>query len=148
MNKFVYPVLSYEVVDGDTVKTVLDLGFQTTKFVSVRIQDIDTPEKRTRDKLEKQAGLSATFAVKKWLECRVKNHGYTLMVISTELGKYAGRIVGDIYSLEQDAATLSSYMLRRGWARVYDGGRKKKWSRAELKEIIKQAELDWPELVI
>ena len=43
------------VVDGDTVDVDIDLGFGIwQKNERVRIMGIDTPESRTRDKVEKQ----------------------------------------------------------------------------------------------
>ena len=43
------------VVDGDTVDVDIDLGFGVwLKDERVRIMGIDTPESRTRDKVEKK----------------------------------------------------------------------------------------------
>ena len=55
-SKFAYPILSYDVYDGDTVKAVIDQGWVTTKGFSIRVDGIDTPEVRTRNKLHKAAG--------------------------------------------------------------------------------------------
>ena len=47
------------VVDGDTVDVDIDLGFGIVlKDERVRIMGIDTPESRTRDKVEKLFDLS------------------------------------------------------------------------------------------
>ena len=43
-----------KVIDGDTVDVDIDLGFDIIiKGERVRIMGIDTPESRTRDKVEK-----------------------------------------------------------------------------------------------
>ena len=48
------------VVDGDTVDIDIDLGFGLwVRGERVRIHGIDTPESRTRDKVEKKFGLAA-----------------------------------------------------------------------------------------
>ncbi len=48
------------VVDGDTVDVDIDLGFGIWLHKErVRIMGIDTPESRTRDKVEKIFGLAA-----------------------------------------------------------------------------------------
>jgi len=48
------------VVDGDTVDIDIDLGFGVWLHKErVRIYGIDTPESRTRDKVEKKYGLAA-----------------------------------------------------------------------------------------
>ena len=49
-----------KIVDGDTVDVDIDLGFGVwLKNERVRIMGIDTPESRTRDKVEKIFGLAA-----------------------------------------------------------------------------------------
>ena len=49
-----------KVVDGDTVDVDIDLGFGVwLRDERVRIMGIDTPESRTRDKVEKLFGLAA-----------------------------------------------------------------------------------------
>ena len=49
-----------KVVDGDTVDVDIDLGFGVVLTDErVRMMGIDTPESRTRDKVEKKFGLSS-----------------------------------------------------------------------------------------
>ena len=56
------------VVDGDTVDVDVDLGFGVwLKKERVRLLGIDTPESRTRDKVEKQYGLAAKAFLKQVL---------------------------------------------------------------------------------
>jgi endonuclease YncB( thermonuclease family) len=53
------------VVDGDTVDVDIDLGFGIWQMNErVRIMGIDTPESRTRDKIEKKFGLAAKAKLK------------------------------------------------------------------------------------
>jgi micrococcal nuclease len=54
-----YNAIVDRVVDGDTIKCTIDLGFNTWKKVIVRMEGINTPESRTRDKAEKILGLAA-----------------------------------------------------------------------------------------
>ena len=54
-----YNAIVDRVVDGDTIKCTIDLGFNTWKKVTVRMEGINTPESRTRDKAEKILGLAA-----------------------------------------------------------------------------------------
>ena len=57
------------VVDGDTVDVNIDLGFGVWLHKErVRIQGIDTPESRTRDKEEKVYGLAAKAELKVLLD--------------------------------------------------------------------------------
>ena len=53
------------VVDGDTVDVDIDLGFGMWMHKErVRMMGIDTPESRTRDKVEKKFGLASKQFVK------------------------------------------------------------------------------------
>lgn len=54
-----YNAIVDRVVDGDTIKCTIDLGFNTWKKIIVRMEGINTPESRTRDKAEKILGLAA-----------------------------------------------------------------------------------------
>lgn len=62
--QMVYPYNTYrawctEVYDGDTFTMLVDLGFYTYTTIRVRLQSIDTPEIKTKDQLEKAAGIRA-----------------------------------------------------------------------------------------
>ena len=58
---FLYKCVIQRIVDGDTVDIDIDLGFGIwLRKERVRVAGIDTPEKRTRDKVEKVFGLAAT----------------------------------------------------------------------------------------
>ena len=60
-----YRATIVKVVDGDTVDVDIDLGFGIVlKDERVRIMGIDTPESRTRDKVEKKFGLAAKARLK------------------------------------------------------------------------------------
>ena len=48
-----------KVIDGDTIDIILDMGFDIMYKQRVRLFGIDTPESRTRDKVEKKYGLLA-----------------------------------------------------------------------------------------
>ena len=48
-----------KVVDGDTIDVILDMGFDIMYKQRVRLFGIDTPESRTRDKVEKKYGLKS-----------------------------------------------------------------------------------------
>ena len=70
--EFIYNVTAVEkVVDGDTIDTVIDLGFDVRVCHRVRLLGIDTPESRTRDKVEKFYGKLAKAALKSWVHWAV-----------------------------------------------------------------------------
>ena len=104
-----------KVVDGDTVDLVLDLGFGLYKKERVRVAGIDTPESRTRDKVEKKYGLEA----KVYLEGMLSN-AESLTVKTEKDGKY-GRMLGWLWDGDLN---INQKMLDAGMAFEYDGGTK------------------------
>ena len=71
-----------KVIDGDTVDVNIDLGFGIWQMDErVRIMGIDTPESRTRDKVEKAFGLAAKEKLKillkgtPTLKTQINKHG-------------------------------------------------------------------------
>ena len=122
------------VVDGDTIDVTIDLGFDLYKKERVRVAGVDTPEKRTRDKEEKELGIDATNWLKDRLEAAID--GEEDLVIRTELvggvGKY-GRLLGWLYIGDQELS-LNEIMITEGYAWPYDGGTKQK-NFEELREI-------------
>ena len=57
-----------KVVDGDTIDVDIDLGFDISFSSRVRLAGIDTPESRTRDKMEKALGLEAKAYLKSQID--------------------------------------------------------------------------------
>ena len=105
------------VVDGDTIDVVLQLGFDINMKARIRFAGINAPESRTRDPIEKEAGLAAKRYVENWC-----NDGDNQVIVETQLdekGKF-GRILGRILNLEGEC--LNDEMLALGHAKPYEGG--------------------------
>jgi len=124
-----------KVIDGDTVDVDIDLGFGIwMKAERVRIMGIDTPESRTRDKVEKKFGLAAKERLKTLL-------GKT-SVLRTQVSKSGedmkgkfGRILGDfdVYCHDTDSwRPATKVMIEEGHAVEYHG---------QSKDDIKEAHL-------
>ena len=116
---FHYKATVDRVVDGDTIDVILDLGFDISYRGRVRFQGINAPESRTRDAVEKQAGLAAKRYVEDWVNGLEKR-----VIIQTSLddrGKF-GRILGRI--LNDDGECLNDEMVSLGHAKPYDGGKR------------------------
>ena len=113
-----------KVLDGDTIDVLIDLGFDLYKKERVRIAGVDTPEKRTRNREEKELGIDATNWLKEKLEGAIS--GDDDLVIRTELvggvGKY-GRLLGWCY-IGDSEVSLNEMMITEGYAHAYDGGTK------------------------
>lgn len=116
-----YDVTVIKVVDGDTVDVDIDLGFGVTlRDERVRIMGIDTPESRTRDKVEDLFGEAAKARLKELMKEGGK-------LITTEdkkgedmKGKF-GRILGDF---EVGDRRVTEIMIEEGHAVAYFGGSK------------------------
>jgi len=124
---FIYNISSIErVIDGDTIEAILDLGFNIFFKVSIRIDGIDTPEKNTPEgKL-----------VKAYSEAWFKTGNFTLN--SKELDKY-GRVLGTISKTENNTTIeYSQHMISQGYARVYNGEKKKDWTTQEITTILEK----------
>ena len=104
------------VVDGDTVDATVDLGFDTWKFIRIRLVGINTPESRTRDLEEKARGLAA----KDFVVSILKKHNNQFILHSQGVGKY-GRCLGEIFLGD---VKLNDLLITEGHAVAYQGGKR------------------------
>ena len=120
-----------KVIDGDTVRCDVDLGFGIVnrgsgRGVTIRLSGIDTPESRTRDREEKKYGLAAKEFVYYFLALGLTNGEAILKTF--EQDKY-GRWLGDFKCGDQ---WLTEALLEAHHAVPYHG---------KSKEDIKQLHL-------
>ena len=110
------------VVDGDTIDVLIDLGFDILFQSRVRLAGIDTPESRTKDLKEKALGLESKEYLKKALKDAKSVVIKTEKMDSSE--KY-GRILGWVY-VNGDTVSLNDMMINDGYAWGYLGDTKVK----------------------
>jgi len=110
------------VVDGDTIDVLIDLGFDILFQSRVRLAGIDTPESRTKDLKEKALGLESKEYLKKHLKDAKSVIIKTEKMDSSE--KY-GRILGWVY-INGDTESLNDKMINDGYAWGYLGDTKVK----------------------
>ena len=135
-----YRATIVKVVDGDTVDVDIDLGFGIVlSDERVRVMGIDTPESRTRDKVEKKFGLAAKARLKQLLgkTCTLK----TQINKSGEdmKGKF-GRILGDfdVYDNKTDSwQPVTKVLVSEGHAVPYHGQNKEDIQTAHLANRVK-----------
>ena len=108
------------VVDGDTIDVIIDLGFDILFASRVRLAGIDTPESRTTDKAEKALGLEAKEYLKKQFKDAKSVVIRTEKMDSSE--KY-GRILGWVY-VNGESESLNNRMINDGYAWGYLGDTK------------------------
>lgn len=105
-----------KVIDGDTFDCTLDLGFDVLLEARVRMNGIDTPESRTRDKEEKKFGLIA----KKYLKEKLSDDILITTEVDNEKGKF-GRILGTVW---KDGININQLMIDENYAVAYHGQNK------------------------
>ena len=138
-----YRATIVKVIDGDTVDVDIDLGFGIVlSDERVRVMGIDTPESRTRDKVEKKFGLAAKARLKQLLgkTCTLK----TQINKSGEdmKGKF-GRILGDfdLYDNKTDSwQPVTKVLVSEGHAVPYHGQNKEDIQTAHLANRVKLLE--------
>ena len=108
------------VVDGDTIDVIIDLGFDILFSSRVRLAGIDTPESRTTDKAEKALGIEAKEYLKKHLKDAKSVVIRTEKMDSSE--KY-GRILGWVY-VNGESESINNKMINDGYAWGYLGDTK------------------------
>ena len=120
-----YKAKLLKVIDGDTVDVDIDLGFGVwLRNERVRIMGIDTPESRTRNKIEKLFGKAASKRLKELLNTKD-------LVLKTFKGRGGedakgkfGRILGDFsvyYHNDDRWAMVTEIMIKEGHAVEYNG---------------------------
>ena len=132
------------VIDGDTVDVDVDLGFGIWQNNErVRIMGIDTPESRTRNKIEKKFGLAAKERLKSLLgkttvlQTTINKKGVDMK------GKF-GRVLGDFLLKNKK---ISEILCNEGHAVAYFGGSKKNIQAKHIKnrqKLVKQGIVKGP----
>ena len=123
-----YNAIVDRVVDGDTIKCTIDLGFSTWKKITVRMEGINTPESRTRDLEEKKRGLAAKDRL---VEILSHNNNKCVLKVSG-LGKF-GRALASVFvntlSPASDNSSITEIdvnkqLIKEGHAKEYYGGKR------------------------
>ena len=108
------------VIDGDTLE-IKNECFPKELKLSVRVLGIDTPEKNSRAKCDKEAKL-AEKASKFTKQFVGKNKTASFRNIKWD--KYGGRLLADV---EINGKNLAGELVKNNYARSYDGKKKGSW---------------------
>lgn len=133
-----------DVYDGDTIKVVFAVdGMDDVYRWNCRINRVDTPEIRTKNKKEKE------FAKVVRDKLREKILNKLVIVDCLDFDKY-GRLLAEIYhseslqlekdnsisnnfgkvineELKKNCENISDFLIKNEYAKPYDGGKKTKW---------------------
>jgi len=118
-NCYVYYIDVIKVIDGDSVKAKIDLGFNIYLEKIIRLLDVDAPECRTLNEEVKKYGKRAKDKLEEYLT--TEDDSIRLIFESTVYGddKY-GRLLGKIYK-EGSAYTANEFLLVNQYAWCYTG---------------------------
>jgi micrococcal nuclease len=90
MTDYTYRCELDRVVDGDTMDLIVDLGFNISHKIRVRLAHFDAPEPRGKTR---EAGLEYTKKATIWFERNIREQ---LFVSTQKSGKF-GRWIADIF---------------------------------------------------
>lgn len=116
---YTYRVATCEVLDGDTVRLVVDLGLEVSIRDTFRLAGIDTPEKRGPQAV---AAAAATARLKELCQ-RVPLTVRTEKTKAGEAREKFGRYLAHLFptgSLE----SVNEILIQEGHAKPYFGGKK------------------------
>ena len=116
-NVYLYNAEVIKIVDGDTFKINIDLGFEVHLGPkSVRLYGVNTPESRTTNLEEKKMGLAAKEFTDQWI--KAAGHKIKIETILDKNEKY-GRILARVWN--ETGACLNTDIVTAGLAREYFG---------------------------
>lgn len=110
---FEYNAEGIRAVDGDTIDCIIDLGFDIKVKKRVRLLNIDTPEVRTKDLVEKAKGMVAKERVAGLIEGK----HFIIRTKYDRVGKY-GRVLGEI--VLDGGIILNELLVAEGLAKRYE----------------------------
>ena len=106
-----YKAKIIDVYDGDTVTANVELGFNVSMEIKIRLYGIDTPEIRGE---EKELGLKS----KARLESLILDKTVIIKTYKDKKEKY-GRWLADIYENKESEKSVNQILLSEGLAKSY-----------------------------
>ena len=112
-----------KVTDGDTLVVDINLGFGVTlNGAKIRMYGINTPESRTRNALEKIAGLAAK---ERLIEILESSQSIEVCVNEKKPRGKFGRVIAILFA---DGRNVNQALVDEGHAKPYFGGRREPWA--------------------
>ena len=112
-----YEATPYSVYDGDTFSAHVRIWLGQTVSTPIRIDGIDTPERRSKCPEEKVLALEAKAALEELLIGDVE-------LTNIRYGKWAGRVLAHV---TVNGVDIADVLINKGFARPYDGGKRQGW---------------------
>jgi endonuclease YncB( thermonuclease family) len=115
------------VIDGDTIEVEAPFLPKELKLF-VRVLGIDTPEKGGRAKCKEEADLA--IKALKFTKSFFEELGNQATFSSIKWDKFGGRVLANVAIQENN---LAEDLIDRGYARAYNGKKKKSWCSGKSK---------------
>ncbi len=111
-----YKATLVNVVDGDTLDVIIDLGFKMTTAQRIRLKGINTPEiwRKKKDSEEYKRGMAA----KEYVINRLQGENAEFIIHTDKDHGVYGRYIGKIV-LSDSALSLNDELLKEGHAVPY-----------------------------
>lgn len=144
---YTYNIIIKKIVDGDTIRVDIDLGFDMWLFnQSIRLYGIDAPESRTTDLTEKKFGMAS----KKYIEEILPIGSKQLMISAEYQSDKFSRILAKILIRSEEKphtfVNLNEMLIDNHLAVKYDGNQSKQSLKSEhiknRKYLIKNGYID------
>lgn len=113
---YTYTADVIRVIDGDTIKLKIDLGFRTFIEANCRIYGINAPELHSKVSMEKIKAQEA----KEWLEQELIE-GTIVTIESKKLDKYGRPLVHLYYTLGDKIVSIADRLIKKGHAVKMEG---------------------------
>lgn len=112
---YTYKAKLIRIVEGDTVDAVIDLGFGVFMKQRIRLYGINTPDIRSNNLEEKEAGLDSKQRLTELL-----TREFIVKTIMNKRGKF-GRILGIVYIEDENSnrINLNDKLVEEGHAIRY-----------------------------
>jgi micrococcal nuclease len=107
------------VIDGATIEIEVETWLDTTIHAKVRLNGIDTPERRGRCADEKRMAEDARQMVV------AEVAGNPVILRDVQYVKYAGRVLAQVFT--HNDIDMGLHLITNGLARPYNGGKRESW---------------------
>jgi micrococcal nuclease len=115
-DSYVYNARTLNVVDGDTADFAVDLGFDTTLNLRIRLNGVDTPEIHSKLIENRVRAQSA----KRFVSDAIL--GKDVVLKTYKVDKY-GRYLADVF-VGDNPQSINEQLIAAGHATSYNGGKK------------------------
>lgn len=105
------------VIDGDTIRLLVDNGFYNREFHAFRLLNVNTPEIFTKDAEERALGYIAKGEVHNWLDGSLAcadGAEWPLIIVTEKDKQTFNRYIAEVYC-NGCGDSLNQYLIKKGY---------------------------------